>query len=98
MYAIFSTVLLFTGSIGILAATELPLGSFAQLGVATMSLSLLLVVFTRTFPKVIKDIMSGHAAANDKVCEKLEEMKNQQAQHQLDQMQVLREFVSSRRT
>lgn len=76
---------------GLLAAPEMEPGSWAQLGVAGVSLAILFIVVTRTLPDIVEKIMRGHAAANEAVLSKLDEVKGEIAAGRDDQLELLRE-------
>jgi len=78
---------------GLLAAAELEPGSLGQLGVAGASLSILGWVVTKTLPGVVERIMSGHAASNEAVLKKLDEVKSELAAGRQDQLNLLREAM-----
>lgn len=79
--------------VGLLAAAEMELGSWAQLGVAGVSLGILFWVVTKTLPDVVEKIMKGHAAANEAVLSKLDEVKGELAAGRKDQLDLLREAI-----
>jgi hypothetical protein len=78
---------------GLLAAAELEPGSWLQMGVAGLSLFVLFWTITRTLPDVVTKIMQGHAASNEAVCAKLDEVKKELSDGRVDQLNLLREAV-----
>jgi len=71
MYAFLSKAMVPLAALGLLAASELPPG-WLQLGVAGASLCVLMLFITRTHPRIIKEIMDGHAAATNQMCNRLD--------------------------
>ena len=93
MSAVYAKLLLPASIVGLLAAAEMELGSWAQLGVAGVSLFILYRVMTKTVPDVVEKIMRGHAAANEAVLGKLDEVRGELAAGRQEQLNLLRESL-----